>query len=411
VSAPYLDVRDLRVGFPTEDGLVQAVDGVSFAVARGQTLAVVGESGSGKSVTSLAIMGLLNRRRTALSGEVVLAGDDLLKLEEDEVRALRGARMAMIFQDPLSSLHPYYKIGRQLVEAVLAHQRVSKEAARARALELLQRVGIPNARERLDAYPHQLSGGMRQRVMIAMALVNDPDLIIADEPTTALDVTVQAQIIELLKGIQDERGTAIVIITHDLGVVADVADQVVVMYGGRVVERGTVEDIYYRAQMPYTWGLLGSIARLDGPRGQRLRPIKGQPPSLIRLPKGCVFRPRCDFHQYVEGNRCDVERPELLSVEYGHESRCFLTKEQKVTLAKVALRGTAADTSIEHLPLPDVEEAAEAAAHGPGPGAAVPSSHAPAMARHDSGAPGGGSGGGSGARGGTSPATTTEGAQ
>ncbi len=408
---PLLEVRDLKVSFDTEDGTVHSVDGVSYSVDAGRSLGIVGESGSGKSVSSLTLLGLTRSKNATISGSVRFDGKDLLAMSGEELRSVRGQEIAMIFQDPLTSLHPYSRNGDQLIEAVLVHQKISKQAAHARSLELLQRVGIPNARARMDTFPHQMSGGMRQRVMIAMALVNDPELLIADEPTTALDVTVQAQIIELLKDIQNERGTAIVLITHDLGVVADVADEVVVMYGGRVVERGTVEDIYYRAQMPYTWGLLGSIARLDGPRGQRLRPIKGQPPSLIRLPKGCVFRPRCDFHQYVEGNRCDVERPELLSVEYGHESRCFLTKEQKVTLAKVALRGTAADTSIEHLPLPDVEEAAEAAAHGPGPGAAVPSSHAPAMARHDSGAPGGGSGGGSGARGGTSPATTTEGAQ
>ena len=346
MTTPLLELRDVRVGFPTEDGLVQAVDKVSYSVEPGKTLAVVGESGSGKSVTSLAIMGLHNRKRTVVEGQIMLDGDDLLQLEADEVRALRGRKMAMIFQDPLSSLHPYFRIGDQLVEAVLVHQKVSKQAAHARSLELLQRVGIPNARARMDTYPHQMSGGMRQRVMIAMALVNDPELLIADEPTTALDVTVQAQIIELLKDIQNERGTAIVIITHDLGVVADVADEVVVMYGGRVVERGTVEDIYYRPAMPYSWGLLGSVARMDGDRGQRLRPIKGQPPSLINLPQGCVFRPRCDFHQYVEGNRCDVERPDLYPEGRGHYARCFLSHEQKVTLRLEALAGTPADEQV-----------------------------------------------------------------
>ncbi len=329
----FLDVRDLRVAFTTEDGVVRAVDGVTFDVDRGQTLAIVGESGSGKSVTSQAVMGLINRKSADISGEVFLDGDELVGAGNDEVRALRGRKMAMIFQDPLSSLHPFYTVGKQLVEAINVHQDVNKDEARRQAADMLDRVGIPNAKARLDEYPHSLSGGMRQRVMIAMALLNGPELLIADEPTTALDVTVQAQIIELLRDLQKEFNTAIVVITHDLGVVADVADVVVVMYGGRVVERGPVEDIYYRSEMPYTWGLLSSLPRMDT-AGQRLNTIPGQPPSLIRLPEGCVFRPRCAYHTYVPGNRCDVERPELLPVTPRHAVRCHIEPAERRRLAE-----------------------------------------------------------------------------
>jgi peptide/nickel transport system ATP-binding protein len=254
-----LSVNDLSVSFKTHDGLVQAVSHLSYEVRRGQTLAIVGESGSGKSVSSLAVMGLLNSDNANITGEVHFDNKELIGSSADTVRQLRGLKMAMIFQDPLSALHPYYSIGKQLVEAVTAHQNVSKEAARARALEMLNRVGIPSAEKRIDDFPHQLSGGMRQRVMIAMALINDPELLIADEPTTALDVTVQAQIIELLRDLQKEFGTAIVIITHDLGVVADVADDVIVMYGGAAAEQGPVREIFYQPEMPYTWGLLASI--------------------------------------------------------------------------------------------------------------------------------------------------------
>jgi peptide/nickel transport system ATP-binding protein len=341
---PFLDVRDLRVAFPTEDGVVQAVDGVDFSLRRGSTLAVVGESGSGKSVTSQAIMGLIPRRSAKISGQVILDGTDLLRLEPDDVRTYRGKRMAMIFQDPLSSLHPFYRIGKQLVEAVKVHQKVSNQEARDRALTLLNRVGIPNATKRIDDFPHQLSGGMRQRVMIAMALLNDPELLIADEPTTALDVTVQAQIIELLADLQRDFGTAIIIITHDLGVVADIANDVVVMYGGRAVERGPVDDVYYHPQMPYTWGLLGSIPRVDV-RGERLKPIPGQPPSLIRMPRGCVFRPRCEYHDLVPDGRCDNERPDLVTVGLDHAARCFLSAPQRERLAaeKLGARAGAGD--------------------------------------------------------------------
>ena len=333
MTQPFLDVRDLKVQFPTEDGLVNAVDGVDFSVAKGRTLAIVGESGSGKSVTAQAIMGLLNRKTAKMTGEVYLDGEELVGAKPEQVRSLRGKRMAMIFQDPLSSLHPFYTIGKQLGEAVRVHQDVSKQAARGQAQDMLARVGIPNPAQRINDYPHNLSGGMRQRVMIAMALLNSPELLIADEPTTALDVTVQAQILDLLRGLQSEFGTAIVLITHDLGVVADMADDVVVMYGGRVVESGPVEDIYYRPEMPYTWGLLGSMPRMDIDRGERLQPIPGQPPSLIRLPTGCVFRPRCPYHQLVPGNRCDTDRPALEPITPEHAVRCHMEPAQRVEIA------------------------------------------------------------------------------
>ena len=332
-TGEFLDVRDLRVEFPTEDGLVRAVDGVSFTVQRGRTLAIVGESGSGKSVTAQALMGLHNRKSANISGQVLLDGTDLIAATDEEVRALRGQEMAMIFQDPLSSLHPFYTVGKQLVEAVRVHQRVSKAAARDQAIAMLDRVGIPNPERRVDDYPHQLSGGMRQRVMIAMALLNGPSLLIADEPTTALDVTVQAQILQLLKDLQAEFNTAIIIITHDLGVVADVADEVVVMYGGRLVEHGSVEDIFHRPEMPYTLGLLASMPRLDRGRASRLDPIPGLPPSLIRLPTGCVFRPRCTLHDRVPGGRCDTERPDLVTTGPGHEVRCHLPSDERRAIA------------------------------------------------------------------------------
>ena len=342
---PFLDVKDLRVSFPTEDGVVTAVDGVDFSVRKGQTLAIVGESGSGKSVTSQAVMGLINRKTAKISGDVRLDGEELIGAKPEQVRSLRGKRMAMIFQDPLSSLHPFYSIGKQLVEAIQVHQDLSKTGALDQARQMLERVGIPSPERRLKDYPHNLSGGMRQRVMIAMALLNSPELLIADEPTTALDVTVQAQIIELLRGLQREFGTAIVLITHDLGVVADLADDVVVMYGGRIVERGTVDDIYYRPEMPYTLGLLGSVPRMDVGRGGRLEPIPGQPPSLIRLPNGCVFRPRCPYHELVEGNRCDVERPDLLPVTPEHAVRCHIDPPRRREIAAERLGAHAAAAS------------------------------------------------------------------
>jgi peptide/nickel transport system ATP-binding protein len=331
--SPYLEVEDLRVGFSTEDGLVQAVDGVSLSVEKGRTLAIVGESGSGKSVTSAAIMGLHNRKQAAITGSIRLDGEELVTADDRRLRELRGKRMAMIFQDPLSSLHPFYRIGNQLVEAIRVHRDISKSDARARVIDMLRKVGIPNAERRVDDFPHQLSGGMRQRVMIAMALINDPELIIADEPTTALDVTVQAQILELLGSLQEEFGTAVILITHDLGVVAETADDVVVMYAGRVVERGTVRDIFYRPQMPYTWGLLSSLPRLTDSRTARLAPIPGQPPSLINLPAGCVFQPRCEYWRNVPDDRCKKERPALDEVADGHAIRCFLDADQRQRFA------------------------------------------------------------------------------
>jgi peptide/nickel transport system ATP-binding protein len=285
-------------------------------------------------------MGLINSTRARVAGSVNLDGHELIGLDPNQLRAFRGKRMAMVFQDPLSSLHPFYRIGAQLLEAILVHAPdTPKEKARARALELLVRVGIPRADQRFDDFPHQLSGGMRQRVMIAMALVNSPELLIADEPTTALDVTVQAQILELLKDLQREYGMAIILITHDLGVVAQVADRVAVMYAGRIVEFGTVDDIFYRPQMPYTMGLLSSIARMDIERGGRLDPIPGQPPSLISLPTGCTFNPRCQYPSLVPDGRCFTEGPDLIEYEPGHGSRCHLTLEQKHEIARGVVMG------------------------------------------------------------------------
>jgi peptide/nickel transport system ATP-binding protein len=331
---PFLEVKDLFVKFPTEDGLVHAVDGVSFTLERGKTLAIVGESGSGKSVTAQAIMGLLDRRQAKVSGEIWLDRLNLLALKPAQVQALRGERMAMIFQDPMSSLHPFYRIGDQIIEAIQAHRGVSKSAARHETLEMLKRVGIPAAERRIDAYPHQLSGGMRQRVMIAMALINSPALLIADEPTTALDVTVQAQILELIKQLQAEFGTTVIVITHDLGIVADVADEVAVMYGARIMERASTQEIYEHPEMPYTLGLLSSIPRMDRDVTGRLEPIRGNPPSAIRLPAGCVFEPRCPYSG-LTGGLAKTTRPELLPTGSGtdHLVRCHLLPEQRREIA------------------------------------------------------------------------------
>jgi peptide/nickel transport system ATP-binding protein len=299
-----LDVQDLRVRFATEDGVVKAVDGVSLSVDSGQMLGVVGESGSGKSVSMLTVMGLTRAANATISGAAHFEGRDLLAIADDDLRRVRGNDIAMIFQDPLSSLHPFYKVGTQIVEAMQAHRDVSDAAARDRSVELLGMVGIPDPRQRFDAYPHELSGGMRQRAMIAMALSNEPKLLIADEPTTALDVTVQAQILQLLARLQRELGMAVVLITHDLGVVAEVTDQIVVMYAGRIVEAASTETIFRAPEHPYTWGLLQSIPRLDKPRDEPLVPIAGLPPSLINLPSGCSFHPRCPYvrerHRRVE---------------------------------------------------------------------------------------------------------------
>jgi peptide/nickel transport system ATP-binding protein len=332
----YVRVEDLRVSFPTEDGLVHAVDGVSFSVDRGKTLAIVGESGSGKSVTSQALMGLVNKRNAQVDGRAWVGDAELISASDDELRKLRGSTMSMIFQDPFASLHPFYRISKQLVEAVQVHRKVSKDEARAESLRMLEKVGIPNPDRRIDDYPHQLSGGMRQRVMIAMALINGPSLLIADEPTTALDVTVQAQIMELLNELQEQYNTAIILITHDLGVVADVADEVAVMYAGRLVERGSLRDIFYTPQMPYTVGLLSSVPRLDA-ISERLTPIGGQPPSLINLPVGCVFQPRCGAADWLGDDRCATQRPDLLSVTPSHAVRCHLDAEQRRRFAEESL--------------------------------------------------------------------------
>jgi peptide/nickel transport system ATP-binding protein len=319
---PLLEVEDLRVHFETEDGLVKAVDGISYTVDRGQTLGIVGESGSGKSVSSLTVMGLTRARNARISGTVRFNGKDLLGASEEDLRTIRGDDIAMIFQDPLSSLHPFYRVGNQIVEAIRAHRDVSKAQAWDRAVEMLNLVGIPEPKRRAESYPHEFSGGMRQRAMIAMALANDPKLLIADEPTTALDVTVQAQILELIERLQSEFDTAVVVITHDLGVVAEMADEIAVMYAGRIVEHATTDAIFAAPEHPYTWGLLSSIPRsAEGERG-RLKPIQGQPPSLIRLPSGCSFHPRCP---YVREAHTRVE-PVLDPVpgDEGHKVACLL---------------------------------------------------------------------------------------
>ncbi|MCW2868361.1 MAG: oligopeptide/dipeptide transporter, ATPase subunit [Marmoricola sp.] len=309
-GTPFLEVSDLKVHFATDDGLVKSVDGLSYTLERGQTLGIVGESGSGKSVSSMALMGLHTAKNAHISGSIRVDGQELVGARQDEIRALRGKKMAMIFQDPLSSMHPFYTIGNQIIEAYRIHNKVSKKAARAHAIDMLDRVGIPEPGKRVDAYPHQFSGGMRQRAMIAMSLSCDPDLLIADEPTTALDVTVQAQILDLIRDLQQEFNSAVVIITHDLGVVAELADDILVMYAGRAIEHGTAEDLFNAPQHPYTWGLLGSMPRFDRAPTDRLLPIKGTPPSLIRVPEGCAFNPRCDYQERV-GSACLVDRPEL----------------------------------------------------------------------------------------------------
>ena len=327
-DSAFLTVRNLRVHFPTDDGVVKSVDDLSFHVDRGKTLGIVGESGSGKSVTSLSVMGLHKRGTAKISGEILLDGEDLVTADPERVRKLRGKRMAMIFQDPLSAMHPYYTVGHQIVEAYRVHNSVSKQVARKHAVEMLNRVGIPNPKSRVDDYPHQFSGGMRQRAMIAMALSCDPELLIADEPTTALDVTVQAQILDLIRDLQQEFNSAVVIITHDLGVVAELADDIMVMYAGRAVEYSTADDIFNAPQHPYTWGLLGSMPRLDRERSERLLPIKGTPPSLINVPDGCPFNPRCAYAGR-NGDLSFTERPEFRDLGGGHHIACHLSTEDR----------------------------------------------------------------------------------
>lgn len=329
-----LEVENLRVSFATEEGVVHAVDGVSFAVDRGEVVAIVGESGSGKSVTAMTLMGLTRGPNARFEGRAMFEGRDLVAAPEDELRKVRGPGIAMVFQDPMSSLSPVHRIGQQIVEMIRAHDKqISKVQAMSRAVELMQRVGIPRAEERARAYPHEFSGGMRQRVMIAMALSCSPQLLVCDEPTTALDVTIQAQILDEIRQLREETGAGIILVTHDLGVVADIADRIVVMYAGRVVEQGTLDEIFYDPQHPYTWGLLGSITRVDRDRSQRLPAIPGMPPSLVKPPEGCHFRPRCPF----AFDHC-TEVPELrsrLPAGNGHLDRCWLDVERKRSVREV----------------------------------------------------------------------------
>jgi peptide/nickel transport system ATP-binding protein len=325
---PLLTVRDLTVHFDTDDGLVRAVDGISYTVDKGSALGIVGESGSGKSVSSLTVMGLTRQSNARISGEVLFEGRDLLKATDKELREVRGNDIAMIFQDPLSSLHPYYKVGWQLVETIRVHNpSMSKQAARQKAIELLDRVDIPEPQKRVDAYPHEFSGGMRQRAMIAMALANDPKLLIADEPTTALDVTVQAQILDLIRRLQQELDTAVVMISHDLGVIAETVQEVAVMYAGRIIEQAPTTTIFNAPEHPYTWGLITSIPRLDAPRDAPLVPIPGRPPSLINLPSGCAFHPRCP---YVRDRHRKVVPPlEPVPGQPDHKVACLLPSQTR----------------------------------------------------------------------------------
>jgi peptide/nickel transport system ATP-binding protein len=346
VSDPLLSVDDLKVSFRTEDGLVQAVDGVSFTVDPGEVVAIVGESGSGKSVTAMTLMGLTRGPNASFEGEASFEGTELVRASGEQLQQIRGAGIAMVFQDPMSSLDPVYRVGDQIVEQIRAHEsKISKAQALDRAVSLMERVGIPRAADRLRSYPHEFSGGMRQRVMIAMALSCSPRLLIADEPTTALDVTIQAQILDELRQLRDETNAGVILVTHDLGVVADIADRVIVMYAGRVVEEGTLDDIFYDPQHPYTWGLLGSITRIDADRSLRLPAIPGMPPSLMHAPQGCHFRPRCP-HAF---DKC-TEIPDLaahIPDRPTSKDRCFLSVEEKRQLRQVGDRiGLAAPEAV-----------------------------------------------------------------
>jgi peptide/nickel transport system ATP-binding protein len=334
----FLVVDDLKVHFPTVDGVVKATDGLSFELERGKTLGIVGESGSGKSVSSSAILGLHRGTSAQVSGRILLEDVDLLTLTNEEMRQRRGRDVAMIFQDPLSAMHPYYSVGNQIAEAYRVHHDVSKKAARKRVIEMLDLVGIPQPGQRVDDYPHQFSGGMRQRAMIAMALINDPTLVIADEPTTALDVTVQAQILDLIQTLQREFNTAVIIITHDLGVVAEMADDVLVMYAGRAVEYGPGKEILTHPEMPYTWGLLSSVPDLFGDPEEKMVPIPGAPPSLVNLPPGCSFSPRCPHKDKVPGDLCVTELPALTpgGRGEGHLKRCHLVNSDEIYREEVA---------------------------------------------------------------------------
>jgi peptide/nickel transport system ATP-binding protein len=332
-STPLLTVDDLKVSFATEDGIVRAVDGVSFTVDPGEVVAIVGESGSGKSVTAMTLLGLTRGPNSRFEGTATFAGTELIGASGKQLQRIRGAGIAMVFQDPMSSLDPVYRVGTQIVEQIRAHESVSKAQAMDRAVEMMERVGIPRAKERLRSYPHEFSGGMRQRVMIAMALSCSPKLLLADEPTTALDVTIQAQILDEMRTLRAESGAGIILVTHDLGVVADIADRVIVMYSGRVVEQGTLDDIFYNPQHPYTWGLLGSITRIDADRSQRLPAIAGLPPSVLRAPQGCHFRPRCPhaFEKCVEVPALEHRQPDVPT----SLDRCFLSVTDKKRLRVV----------------------------------------------------------------------------
>jgi peptide/nickel transport system ATP-binding protein len=352
MAQPLLEVKDLLVHFETEDGIVQAVDGISYSVERGRALGIVGESGSGKSVSSMTVMGLTRAGNARISGSITFDGMDLLTASDAEMRKVRGGEIAMIFQDPLSSLHPFYKIGDQLAEAHRSHNDVSKAKARDRAVEMLGLVGIPDPRRRVDSYPHEFSGGMRQRVMIAMALINDPKLLIADEPTTALDVTVQAQILELIQKLQSELDTAVVMITHDLGVVAEVTEEIAVMYAGRIVEYGSADTIFAAPEHPYTWGLLKSIPRLDTPRDQELVPIYGRPPSLINKPSGCAFHPRCPYVREAH-KKIDPALEPTGGADPSHKVACLLPAETRRSLWAALRAGETPDEVLQEVELPD----------------------------------------------------------
>ncbi|HWJ82670.1 MAG TPA: ABC transporter ATP-binding protein [Nocardioides sp.] len=335
---PFLVVEDLTVRFPTADGLVQAVTELSYSVELGKTLGIVGESGSGKSVSSMAVLGLHDARSARIDGSIRVGGQEVVGLPESKMRELRGNAVAMIFQDALAALHPFYKVGKQLSEAYLVHHpSATKREARARAIEMLDRVGIPQPDRRVDEFPHQFSGGMRQRAMIAMGLINDPSLLIADEPTTALDVTVQAQILDLLQDLQREFNSAIIMITHDLGVVAEMADDVLVMYAGRAVEYGPCKDILTHPEMPYTWGLLSSVPEVNADPNARMIPIPGNPPSLLSPPPGCPFHPRCLHRDKVPGDLCVTTLPDLLPSGHSdnHTKRCHLANPEAIYITEV----------------------------------------------------------------------------
>jgi peptide/nickel transport system ATP-binding protein len=352
MAEPLLRVEDLVVQFETEDGVVRAVDGIGYAVDRGRSLGIVGESGSGKSVSSMTVMGLTRADNARISGRILFDGQDLLAASSEEIRRIRGGEIAMIFQDPMSSLHPFYTIGQQLIEARRSHAGESKAQARDRAVEMLGLVGIPDPRRQISAYPHEFSGGMRQRVMIAMALINDPKLLIADEPTTALDVTVQAQILELIQRLQSELDTAVVMITHDLGVVAAIAEEIAVMYAGRIVEYGRTETIFAAPEHPYTWGLLNSIPRLDTPRDQELVPIPGRPPSLINRPSGCAFHPRCPYVREAH-KRVEPQLEPTGAADAAHLVACLLPPVTRRALWQQLRGGALPETAKAAVPLPE----------------------------------------------------------